>query len=79
MNVANIRKLVKEQDLDGLDKLEQEIMDQMDDDQNDLEELGGQLTDILGARQILERVRDESVDLKDALRDFVKNVRDTIN
>lgn len=79
MNVANIRKLVNEQDLAGLEKLEQEIMDKMDDDQNDLEELGGELTDILGARQILERVRDEDIDLKMALREFVKNVRDTIS
>ena len=79
MNVARIRELVGRYDIDGLHQLEAELMEKMDDDANDLEELGGELTDILGARQILERVREEGIDQKLALREFIKNVRDTIN
>lgn len=79
MNVGNIRKLVQEEDLAGLEKLEAGVMARMDDDQNDLEELGGELTDILAAREILQRVADEGIESKVALRDFIKNVRDTIS
>lgn len=79
MNVGNIRKLVNAHDLASLDRLEDELMAKMDDDANDLEELGGELTDILGARQILTRVRDEGIPVQQALREFTKSVRDIIN
>ncbi len=79
MNVARIRELVNNHTLEELDQLEQELMAKMDDDANDLEELGGELTDILGARQILTRVKEEGISTALALRDFMKSVRDIIN
>jgi hypothetical protein len=79
MNVAQIRTLVNTCDLAGLDNLEAELMAKMDDDANDLEVLGGELTDILGARQILQRVQKEGVTKAEALRDFMRSVRDIIN
>jgi hypothetical protein len=79
MNVAQIRTLVNTCDLARLDELEAELMAKMDDDQNDLEVLGGELTDILGARQILQRVQNEGVPKAEALRDFMRSVRDIIN
>ena len=79
MNVARIRELVNNHSLEELDQLEQELMAKMDDDANDLEELGGELTDILGARQILVRVNEEGISTALALRDFMKSVRDIIN
>lgn len=79
MNVAQIRTLVNTCDLARLDELEAELMAKMDDDQNDLEILGGELTDILGARQILQRVQAEGVPKAEALRDFMRSVRDIIN
>jgi len=79
MNVAQIRTLVNTCDLARLDDLEAELMAKMDDDQNDLEVLGGELTDILGARQILQRVQNEGVPKAEALRDFMRSVRDIIN
>lgn len=79
MNVALIRDLVNNHSLEELDQLEQELMAKMDDDANDLEELGGELTDILGARQILVRVKEEGISTALALRDFMKSVRDIIN
>lgn len=79
MNVTQIRTLVNTCDLARLDELEQELMAKMDDDQNDLEELGGELTDILGARQILQRVQAEGISKPEALRDFMRSVRDIIN
>ncbi len=79
MNVAQIRTLVNTCDLARLDELEAELMAKMDDDANDLEILGGELTDILGARQILQRVQNEGVTKAEALRDFMRSVRDIIN
>ena len=79
MNVAQIRTLVNTCDLARLDELEAELMAKMDDDQNDLEILGGELTDILGARQILQRDQTEGVPKAEALRDFMRSVRDIIN
>jgi hypothetical protein len=79
MNVAQIRTLVNSCDLNHLDELEAELMAKMDDDANDLEVLGGELTDILGARQILQRVQNEGVSKAEALRDFMRSVRDIIN
>jgi hypothetical protein len=79
MNVAQIRTLVNSCDLARLDELEAELMAKMDDDANDLEVLGGELTDILGARQILQRVQNEGVSKAESLRDFMRSVRDIIN
>jgi hypothetical protein len=79
MNVARIRTLAQNETIEGLDKLEESLMAKMDDDTNDLEALGGELTDILSAKQILIRVRDEGIPLAVGLRDFMKSVRGIIN
>lgn len=79
MNLSRIRTMVNEHDLSTLDELEAALMAKMDDDTNDLEELGGELTDILSARQILERVNSEGVTAAEALRHFMKSVRGIIS
>ena len=48
MNAAEIRKLIAEHDMAALDRLEQEVYASMDDDANDVAELGDRLTNILG-------------------------------
>ena len=78
MNAAEIRKLIAEQDLPSLDKLEQEVYASMDDDANDVAELGDRLTNILGAKRVLEEAEKQGVEPKVALRTFFKDVRNII-
>ena len=78
MNAAEIRKLIAEQDMAALDKLEQEVYASMDDDANDVAELGDRLTNILGAKRVLEEAAKQGVEPKVALRTFFKDVRNII-
>lgn len=78
MNAAEIRKLIAEHDMDALDKLEQEVYASMDDDANDVAELGDRLTNILGAKRVLEEAEKQGVGPKVALRTFFKDVRNII-
>lgn len=78
MNAAEIRKLIAEHDMAALDKLEQEIYASMDDDANDVAELGDRLTNILGAKRVLEEAEKQGVEPKVALRTFFKDVRNII-
>ena len=78
MNAAEIRKLIAEHDLLSLDKLEQEVYASMDDDANDVAELGDRLTNILGAKRVLEEAEKQGVEPKVALRTFFKDVRNII-
>ncbi len=78
MNAAEIRKLIAEHDMDALDKLEQEVYASMDDDANDVAELGDRLTNILGAKRVLEEAEKQGVEPKVALRTFFKDVRNII-
>ena len=78
MNAAEIRKLIAEHDLPSLDKLEQEVYASMDDDANDVGELGDRLTNILGAKRVLEEAEKQGVEPKVALRTFFKDVRNII-
>ena len=78
MNAAEIRKLIAERDMAALDKLEQEIYASMDDDANDVAELGDRLTNILGAKRVLEEAEKQGVEPKVALRTFFKDVRNII-
>ena len=75
MNAAEIRKLIAEHDMAALDKLEQEVYASMDDDANDVAELGDRLTNILGAKRVLEEAEKQGVEPKVALRTFFKDVR----
>ena len=78
MNAAQIRKLIAEHDMAALDRLEQEVYASMDDDANDVAELGDRLTNILGAKRVLEEAEKQGVEPKVALRTFFKDVRKII-
>ena len=78
MNAAEIRKLIAEHDMASLDKLEQDVYASMDDDANDVAELGDRLTNILGAKRVLEEADKQGVEPKVALRTFFKDVRNII-
>ena len=78
MNAAEIRKLIAENDLASLDRLEQEVYASMDDAANDVSELGDRLTNILGAKRVLEEAEKQGVEPKVAMRTFFKDVRDII-
>ena len=78
MNAAEIRKLIAEPDMPALDKLEQDVYASMDDDANDVAELGDRLTNILGAKRVLEEAEKQGVEPKVALRTFFKDVRNII-
>ena len=78
MNAAEIRKLIAEHDMDALDKLEQEVYASMDDDANDVAELGDRLPNILGAKRVLAEAEKQGVEPKVALRTFFKDVRNII-
>ncbi len=78
MNAAEIRKLIAEHDLPSLDKLEQEVYASMDDNANDVAELGDRLTNILGAKRVLEEAEKQGVEPKVTLRTFFKDVRNII-
>ena len=78
MNAAEIRKLIAEHAMDALDKLEQEVYASMDDDANDVAELGDRLTNILGAKRVLAEAEKQGVEPKVALRTFFKDVRNII-
>ena len=78
MNASEIRKLIANHDMASLDRLEQEIYTSMDDDANDVAKLGDRLTNILGAKRVLEEAQKEGVEPKVALRTFFKDVRNII-
>ena len=78
MNAAEIRNLIAEYDIAGLDKLEQEVYASMDDEANDVSVLGDTLTNILGAKRVLEEAEKQGVEPKLALRIFFKDVRGII-
>ena len=78
MNAAEIRKLIAEHDMAALDRLEQEVYASMDDDANDVAEVGDRLTNILGAKRVLEEAEKQGVEPKVALRTFFKDVRNII-
>jgi len=78
MNAAEIRKLSADHDMASLDKLEQDVYASMDDDANDVAELGDRLTNILGAKRVLEEADKQGVEPKVALRTFFKDVRNII-
>ena len=78
MNAAEIRKLIAQHDKAALDRLEQEVYASMDDDANDVAELGDRLTNILGAKRVLEEAEKQGVEPKVALRTFFKDVRNII-
>jgi len=78
MNASEIRKLIADHDMSALERLEQEVYVSMDNEANDVAELGDRLTNILGAKRVLEEAEKQGVEPKVALRTFFKDVRDII-
>ena len=78
MNAAKIRKLIGEYDMAGLEQLEAEVYNAMDEESNDVAELGDRLTNILGAKRVLEQAEKDGIEPKEALRTFFKDVRNII-
>ena len=78
MNAAEIRKLIGEFDMAGLEQLEAEVYNAMDEESNDVAELGDRLTNILGAKRVLEQAKKDGIEPKEALRTFFKDVRNII-
>jgi hypothetical protein len=78
MNAAAIRKLIGEYDMAGLEQLEAEVYNAMDEESNDVAELGDRLTNILGAKRVLEQAEKDGIEPKEALRTFFKDVRNII-
>jgi hypothetical protein len=78
MNAAEIRKLIGEHDMAGLEQLEAEVYNAMDEESNDVAELGDRLTNILGAKRVLEQAEKDGIEPKEALRTFFKDVRNII-
>ena len=78
MNAAEIRKLIGEYDMAGLEQLEAEVYNAMDEESNDVAELGDRLTNILGAKRVLEQAKKDGIEPKEALRTFFKDVRNII-
>jgi hypothetical protein len=80
MKVAAIKKLVEEVKVDLLLQAEEALIHEKPMPvEVDGEDEGEQLTHILAAIWILERMQEESVDFKTALRDYSKMVRESIN
>lgn len=78
MNAAEIRKLIGEYDMAGLEQLEAEVYNAMDEESNDVAESGDRLTNILGAKRVLEQAEKDGIEPKEALRTFFKDVRNII-
>ena len=78
MNAAAIRKLIGEYDMAGLEQLEAEVYNAMDEESNDVAELGDRLTNILGAKRVLKQAVKDGIEPKEALRTFFKDVRNII-
>ncbi len=80
MKLAVIRSLAETQNLEALKQLEELLLN----GENLPIEVGGedegeQLTHILGAIDILERVKNEGIDVRTAIRGFSERVRNSIS
>ncbi len=80
MKIPVIKKLVEIETHENLLKAEQALINEeplpIDVDGDDE---GEQLTHIIAAVWIKEKMRDESLDFKAALREYTKKVRESIN
>jgi hypothetical protein len=80
MKLAVIKNLAETQSLETLKQLEELLLN----GENLPIEVGGedegeQLTHILGAIDILERVKNEGIDVRTAIRGFSERVRNSIS
>lgn len=80
MKLPAIKKLVETYSLEQCLEAENQLLEG-EKPQIDIEgaDEGEQLTHVLGAIDILTRVRDEQKDLKTATREFIERVRNSIS
>jgi len=80
MKIPIIKKLVEIESFDNLQKAEEAILngDSLDIEV-DGEDEGEQLTHVIAAMWIQEKMKEEGLDFKTALREYTKKVRESIN
>ncbi|MDF9795946.1 hypothetical protein OKW21_001209 [Catalinimonas alkaloidigena] len=80
MKIAVVKKLVENQSLEDLISAEEALVEEQPlPIEVNGEDEGEKLTHILAAIFILERMKDEGVDFKSALREYTRRVRESIS
>jgi hypothetical protein len=80
MKIPIIKKLVEIESFDNLQKAEEAILNgEALDIEVDGEDEGEQLTHVIAAMWIQEKMKEEGLDFKTALREYTKKVRESIN
>ncbi len=80
MKVPALKKLVENYTLEQCIEAEQQLLEgEKPTIEIDGEDEGEQLTHILGAIDILTRVKEEGKDIKTATREFIDRVRNSIS
>jgi hypothetical protein len=80
MKIPVIKKLVETVTLEELTKAEQAIVDEQPlSIEVEGSDEGEQLTHVIAAIWILERIKSGNVDFKTALREYTQKVRESIN
>lgn len=80
MKIPVIKKLVEIESYENLLKAEEALLNEEKlQIEVEGEDEGEQLTHIIAARWIQEKMKEENVDFKTALREYTKKVRESIN
>lgn len=77
MNILTIKNLVENNTISSLEKMELKILDSIEG-KNDISEEGDQLSNILAAKQIIEKAHENGTEVKTEIRLFFKGVRNII-
>jgi hypothetical protein len=80
MKIPIIKKLVEIESYDNLQRAEEAILNgEKLDIEVDGDDEGEQLTHVIAAMWIQEKMKEEGFDFKTALREYTKKVRESIN
>ncbi len=80
MKIPAIKKLVESFDIHQLEKAESDLLEELAlEIEVEGSDEGEQLTHIMAAIWILHEMKLRNIDFKDALRDYTKKVRESIN
>jgi hypothetical protein len=80
MKIPIIKKLVEIESYENLQKAEEAILNgEKLEIEVDGEDEGEQLTHVIAAMWIQEKMKEEGLDFKTALREYTKKVRESIN
>lgn len=80
MKIPVVKKLVENQSMEDLIAAEEALVEEQSlPIEVEGEDDGEKLTHILAAIFILERMKDEGVDFKSALREYTRRVRESIS